>query len=208
MRVACGAFARFGSGDVDKIRWREHQSVFSVGDFVVVETEFLAHSQPGVVGEHGDSAVVGVTVDGPVSEEYVGLFGFDQGSEFFVMSTVDDSVPIALRGEDRAGFQNFTGSFRFGHADVGGGLGSCFGTAFLAAIQIQDYYFVALVGVARDGSSAAVFGISWVASRYHHFEFLPWLLGSGGLSERECGGYSQDVSARVFHLPRMTDFVW
>jgi len=141
--------------------------------------------------------VVGVPVNRPVREEHVGPLGFDQTSKFVVVGAIDDGVRVALWGEDWAGFQNLARFPGFGYADVGGGLFRSFGTAFLASIQVQDHYFVALIGVSRDGSSAAVFGIARVASGHYHFEFL---------SERQRGSAGQDVSARELHSFRMTDF--
>src|SRR5271157_1950388 len=57
MRVTSLAFARDGRGDIDVVGWREVHGVLTVGDFVVVEREALAHLQPGVIREHGDGAV-------------------------------------------------------------------------------------------------------------------------------------------------------
>jgi hypothetical protein len=59
--------------------------VVTVGNFVVVQCEPALQILPAFVGQVGDGAVIGMIIDGPVSEYGVRALGFQNFLKCFVM---------------------------------------------------------------------------------------------------------------------------
>jgi len=136
---------------------------------------------PGLEGEIGDGAVVWVVVNGPVGEDRVGIFGFENFLEGLVVVVVDNGVSVFLIGVERAGFEDLAGAFGFGDADVGGGFPG-------AVVEVEESDVVSCRGEAGDGASGGVFGVAGVASGEYDFIFTFFLgerRGGGSGGERD-----------------------
>ncbi len=73
--------ARLCRGDIDVMRRRELDRVFTARDLVIVKRKPLLHFQPRIIDEHRDRAMVGVVVDRPVGEYGIRLLGFENLAE-------------------------------------------------------------------------------------------------------------------------------
>jgi len=74
----------------------EHERVFAVGNFVIVQSETLTHAQPGVVDERGCGAVIAMIVNGPLRENDIWLFGFEQPAKLVVVGLVHDRFAVGF----------------------------------------------------------------------------------------------------------------
>ena len=169
VRVAGGFLCIGYLGDVDIVcRRGELDGVFPVGDFEVVKSEAVLELLPGFEGEVGDGAVVGMVVDGPVGDDGVGSFGFDNFLEGLVVVVVDDGVSVLLVGVEWAGFEDLAGAFGFGDANVGGSFPG-------AVVEVEEGDVVSGGGEAGDGASGGVFGVAGVATCDYNFIFTFFL---------------------------------
>jgi len=115
--------------------------------------------------------MVAMAIDGPVGEDDVGGFGVEDTGEGVVMSGIDGGAAVVLAGERRPGVEDAASTLGFGGANSGTAVEIGAATVTFAAIQVEQHHFVAACGIARDGSSAATFGVSRMASRHHDLEF-------------------------------------
>jgi len=146
----------------------ELDGVFPVGDFEVVKSEAVLELLPGFEGEVGDGAVVGMVVDGPVGEDGVGTFNFEDLLEGLVVIVVDDGVSVLLVGVGGTGFEDLAGAFGFGDANVGGSFPG-------AVVEVEEGDVVTGGGEAGDGASGGVFGVAGVATCDYNFVFTFFL---------------------------------
>jgi len=178
--------------DVDVVSRRgELHGVFAVGDFVVIESESALELLPCLESEIGDGAVVGVVIDGPMGEDGISVFSFEDFLEGLIVIVVDYSVSVGLVGVGGAGFEDLARLLGFGDADGGGGLPS-------AVIEVEEGDVVPLRGEAGDGASATVFGVAGVAARDNDPVLFGRICGLCGVEGGGCGGKGhrfQDFSA-------------
>lgn len=172
MGVAGGAFTGFGSADIDIIGRREHVCVFAVRHFVIVQTETLVHTKPGIVDEHRDRAVVPMIIDWPLREDDTRLFGFQQPVKLIIVRGIHHSLAVDLVCKLRLRLQNLAGPPRFGDANRTAFIRSFAGASFLAPVEIKQRDFVPQVGISGDGTAAAIFGIARVAAGHYDLQLL------------------------------------
>ena len=103
MRIASRPLAALRSGDVDVVSGVKVLGLSALINFEIIELELPAAAQPGVVNEVGNSPMITMTVDGPVSKDYVGLFGVQKASELLVPGGIHFCGTVDLPGEDRLG---------------------------------------------------------------------------------------------------------
>src|SRR5271168_3734857 len=138
VRVTRFALPRLSPGDVYVFRRREHLSVFSIRDLVVVERGCLAQPQPGVEGQHGDGTMVAMRIYRPLREEDIRLLRRNQVAELVVPGDRDRRFAIGLRSKHGTRLEDSTSSVCLRYANGGALLRALTGATLLAAIEIQE----------------------------------------------------------------------
>ncbi len=103
-------------------------------------------------------------IDRPLREYDVGLLGGDDLREGLVVLIVYDGASVVLICEGGVGFQDAACFDGFGGSDFRTMAESGGSAIAFASVQIEQSYLMAEIGVAGDGSRAATFGISGMAS--------------------------------------------
>ncbi len=116
--------------------------------------------------------MVAVTIDRPVREYHVGVFGSQKPGETLIVGAIHNSAAVILARENGASLQNSTGVLRFRGADVATAVEAWSAAETLAAIQIQEHQIVPEFAIARNRPGAAAFWIAGVAPRNDYFQPL------------------------------------
>ncbi len=176
VRVAGGEPARLDGGNVDVVGWpRKHHGVFS--NFVVVESHGLANFQPGVEAECGNSAMVAMTIEGPLGQERVGLFGVEESSESLVVWRVNDGATIILASEEGSSVENAAGVLSFGGADRRAAIERGAAAITFTPIEVEEHDLGTKRSEAGDGTCATAFGVAGVTAGNHDFAWSRRELG-------------------------------
>jgi hypothetical protein len=114
--------------------------------------------------------MVAVTVDGPLSQNYVRLFGIEQATESLIVCVIDNGAAIELAGESGTGSKTLASLLGLFGTDVGAAIQSSPATEPLAAIQIEQNHLMAEIGVKCDSSRAAAFRVARMTARHDYLE--------------------------------------
>jgi len=140
--------------------------------------------------------VIAMVIDQPVREHDIGVLLLKQAAESIVAIRIHDCVAVALIGEHRAGFQDFTGCAGLQNARGVVMLIVNGGTPYVAAIQIKQRHRVPQTGIAGDRPSAPIFGVAGMPARHDDIEFP---IGScaecARTSEGDSSGKSEPAAA-------------
>ena len=133
--------------------------------------------------------MVAVTVDGPLREHNIGALRGQHASESLIARRIDHGAAVVLAGESGTGLKNLAGLPSFGGAD--GGTAPEAGSAAVpfTAIQVEQHYLMAEIGVARDGAGAAAFRVARMTAGDDYLESL------GFCQEGQSGGRSKQSAA-------------
>jgi antitoxin HicB len=162
------ALALLGLGDVHVMGRAEELRVAAGEDFEVVQGEFPAAFEPGVVDQQGAGAVVAVGVDGPVGKDDVRLLGVDQLGELIVARRIHFRAGIDLAREDWAGLENLARLDALGRPNGGGFLRrlALFLETQLATRQVERDDLMTHVGIASHRPARGGFGVVGMAAGY------------------------------------------
>src|SRR5579859_1289937 len=99
VKEACRTLAALSLSDIDVVRGMKDLRLRALIDFVVVQREFSAARQPGVVCQQRRCPVIGMSVDWPMSEHKIGMRAFQNLPEICVAGSIHFRVAIDLPRE-------------------------------------------------------------------------------------------------------------
>jgi hypothetical protein len=114
--------------------------------------------------------MVAVMVDGPLRQHHIGLLRSEQPAESLIMRVIDNGPSIVLAGETGPRSKALAGLLGFAGADSGTAIKARPAAKPLAAIQVQQNYFMAEIGEQRDSPCAASFRIARVPARHNDLQ--------------------------------------
>src|ERR1700726_3300568 len=104
-----------------------------------------------------------MVIDGPMRENGIRVFQFDDFLKCAVLFIVDNCVSVDLIRIGRPSLQYLTSLLRLGNSYRSRNL------LLGSIIQIEEHHFVAQGGESRDGAAATVFGITRMSAGDHDF---------------------------------------
>src|ERR1700712_5602949 len=105
MGIACGPLYRFCRSDIHEVGRRKLKRIFTVGNLVIVKSEFLAGLLPGVIGQHRNCSVIPVIINGPLIEDSIWIFGVEEFLICLIMRVIYNCMAIGLACIGSARFQ-------------------------------------------------------------------------------------------------------
>ena len=119
--------------------------------------------------------MIAMVVDGPLIEDSVGFFGFEELLKLFVVLAIDDGMAVSLACVEGASPEDFTGLFGFGNACEGWGWGPS------AVVEVEEDDLMAELSEACDGAATSIFGVAGMAAGDDDLELAGGLGSEGGV---------------------------